>query len=596
MFAKEISMYRLEKYTSTNNIKYLRIVEYAKGGKRNVIKSLGRLSLYDDGTPDFFERLKSDFESGKRDFDDTSSKVVKISIDKSNTEYNHLHRRNVGYKFLESYYESLGIDKYLANIRSRNNIYQDLDGITRFLVFSRILNPVSKKATFDEMKDSYFDNLIDHDFKLEHIYQSLTELNKVSFNIQKSMFNYSNKLINRKLDTVYYDLTNYHFEIKQNDDDEGLRRKGVAKSHSPNPIIQMGLFIDSYGLPICYKLFKGNTNDKTTFRPMIKEYIKEYNLGRVIVVADRINQTKPNMGETVLDGDGYVVSKSILKGDEDYHKYILDESDYTWLNDNHNFKYKSRIVEKEYTSKDGRHITYKEKQVFYWSKEHYDSSIKENKYFREYLESVTLHPEKLKDNSGHKLDYLKVRNINRKTGEEIKIKKEYELNYEKLEKQLSLLGFYCITTSETELSELEIIEIYHNLSKIEDSFRVIKTNLNGRPVFCSTTEHINAHFLICFISLYLIRLLQLKIKENIKIDNTLDWSSGMSAYKIANALKEFQIDKLSISHYKVDEIKGDIKIIFDSFNIKDELNIPTKSELNTFFRQIKTNNKYNSYQ
>ena len=222
----------------------------------------------------------------------------------------------------------------------------------------------------------------------------------------------------------------------------------------------------------------------------------------------------------------------------------------------------------------------------YWSKKHYENSIKEKQSFRDYLERVTLNPDKLRDNKGAKEKYLNKTYIDKKTKKEVKVKVNYSLNDEKLEKQLSLLGYYLITTSEIEMDDLKVIDTYRNLGKIEDMFKTIKSTLDGRPIYVKTNDHIKAHFLICYISLVILRIIQEKTKPSIKPTKNYSFTHGMSMERIVSALNEFNSALISKGIFKVSKLENDIKTIAKSFKLTDELRLPTNSDILKFSKKI----------
>ena len=381
----------------------------------------------------------------------------------------------------------------------------------------------------------------------------------------------SKSSIGRNTELTYYDVTNYYFETMYGDDDEyeldendeikkdsndkpivkekGFRKKGVSKENRKEPIVQMGLFIDNNGIPVSHKLFPGNTQDKTTFKNVLENDVDEMNLGRIVIVADNGMNTQENKYLITDKENGYIVSKSVKKSWSKLRDWALDDSGYTNQKNNIGdvtFKYKSRINEIElvYKNSDGTKSKkkIKEKEIIYWSKKHYNREVKQNQKFIEYLESCKEHPDKLKDKERKSQEFIKTVDVDPKTGEIIKPEKLIIFLDDKLEKYKETMGYYSIVTSEIDTDDREIINRYHGLSRIEDSFRIIKSDLEGRPVFVWTEEHIKAHFLICFIALTIIRIMQYKIlkyqnKSTLNVDG---WEQGITAEKIKHALNCFK--------------------------------------------------------
>jgi transposase len=585
----------LEKIKQGNHI-YLRIVESYRtpvGPRKRVIHNLGNISQYDDGKPNLFERLKQRHEQGEVFYEDKPVKAkTRLLLDEEDL---YLNPKNLGYLFLEAVYETLGLHKLTSNIKSKTKLTFDLDGLTRLLVYGRILDPDSKSKTFRDQRNNYHHAIVDSD-EVKHIFRALDYLSAHGEDIQKSMFKNSQSMIERETDLVYYDLTNYYFEILQNDPDivdekantidPGIRKRGVCKANKRQPLVQMGLFVDRKGIPISYQIHPGNTQDKSTLRPAMKKGLKTYGIKRLIIVADRGINTRANLESVLEDGHGYVVSKSIKGGLKDFRAWVTDEEGYAYLPGEKTFKVKSK-TETRTVFVNGTSEEVKEKTVVYFSQKHYEQALKANRSFREYLESVEKNPDKLKDQEKNTVKFLKRTYIDKKTGEPVNVKINYTLDYAKIEKQMELLGYYAIVTSETDLPDREIIGIYHGLSQIEDAFRVIKSSFDGRPVHVRTKDHIDAHFLICFTALLILRIIQAKIKgSNLRQDKEKLWETGLSVDRIVKALNSYQSDKVG-SKYKVTFPEGDLKTIMEAFGAYEVLTLPEQYDIIQLAKKIK---------
>ena len=615
-----------------NGVPYLRLAESRydkdkKHQKKIIIKNLGPLSKFDDGKPDFLKRFREKFRNGELEFDGITyqNKILprysyEFDFDISNPLSHSIVFKNVGYKFLESVYEDLGISQAIRLLKSRSKIEYDVDGILKLLVFNRILDPKSKKKCF-ESKDLFYGQITTTE-DLNHIYKALDFLATNSKKIQNRMnTKIKNSSIGRVTNLTYYDVTNYYFETMYGDDDiyeldenneivkdekgkpviveKGFRKKGVSKENSKGPIVQMGLFIDNNGIPVSHKLFPGNTQDKTTFKDVLEHDVDEMDLGKIVVVADNGMNTQENKYLLVNKGNGYIVSKSVKKSWTTIGPWALDNKDYTEIKNALGevvFKYKSRIneIQLTYRNTDGTKSkkTVKEKEIIYWSKKHYEKEIHQNKKFIEYLEACKENPDKLKDKQRKSQEFIEVLDIDKKTGEVIKTKKVVVFLEEKLKKYKETLGFYSIVTSEIEEDDKEIINRYHGLSRIEDSFRIIKSDLEGRPIYVWTKEHIKAHFLICFIALTIIRIIQYKILqyENKSTLNVDGWEQGVTAEKLKEALLRYQcsVDKNGICLFT--GIDSELLKIYSALKIKYDLKSPTITELNKLLSKIKYSN------
>ena len=369
-----------------------------------------------------------------------------------------------------------------------------------------------------------------------------------------------------------------------------FREKGVSKENSKGPIVQMGLFIDNNGIPVSHKLFSGNTQDKTTFKNVLENDVDEMDLGKIIVVADNGMNTQENKYLIVDEGNGYIVSKSVKKSWTKMGPWALDDTDYIEIKNLLGevvFKYKSRIneIELTYKNSDGAKLkkNVKEKEIIYWSKKHYEKEIHQNKKFIEYLEACKENPDKLKDKQKKSREFIEVIDIDKKTGEVIKTKKVVVFLEEKLKKYKETLGFYSIVTSEIDEDDKDIINRYHGLSRIEDSFRIIKSDLEGRPIYVWTEEHIKAHFLICFIALTIIRIIQYKILkyENKSTLNVDGWEQGITAERIKQALNNFKACSDKNGTCLISTPDREIEKIVKSLGIKMP-NLTTIDKINKF--------------
>ncbi len=573
--------------TKNNGIDYLQVQESyyeningkSKQRKR-VVKNLGPLSRFDDGNPDFLKRLRKSFREGEplieelRDLIHTTPSTIKLEFDPSELSDCVCAPKNIGYFLPDALYDALGIYDVLNQYKSKSKLEYDLNGITRLLVFGRMLWPDSKLGTFENRKRYLFG--VAASASEREVYRALDCLSKASESIQKRMNTKIRAALGRNTEVCFYDVTNYYFEIGENDADGGLRKKGVSKENRSEPIVQMGLFIDDNGIPIAYRLFPGNHIDATTLRPAMKKTIDNMDFGRVIIVADGGINSGPNIAHILNGGNGYIVSKSTKKSDKTTKAWILNESGYTW-NSAMTFKVKSQIRTRKLKAEDGSTLEIKEKLVCYWSKSHYERERHENEKFIEYLDSVIANPDKLKDKQSKIAKFLKKTQVDKSTGEVVKTATALSLDVDKIREYIDLMGYYTIMTSEIDKSDDEIISKYHGLSRIEDSFRITKSDLQGRPVFVRTQEHINAHFLTCFIALTMFRLIQYKIlKHQGEVTNSTEkWESGLSADRIKDALATFQADALPGGYFRITEQGADVKLILQSIGIDADLRLPS---------------------
>jgi len=435
-------------------------------------------------------------------------------------EKNTSKRRNYGYIVIMKLYYELGLDTFLLNRQRRESkIEYNTSTIMKMLVISRILSPGSKKKAFERM-GRYFDFEKEGMFTLENVYRSLSHFAKLEKDIQLLMHDRITKNYGRNLDLIYYDVTNYYFEIDMEDD---LRKKGVSKEHRPNPIVQFGLAMDADGLPLSYEVFPGNESEKLHLRPMVFELYSKYNCGSVIAVADAAQNTGNNIYYLDEGNQGYVFSQTIRGSSKAFKEYVVDETGYEWHGDE--YKRKSRIERREiqvdFDRKDGtthkKKVLVDQRQIVFWSQKYAvrsrakrEGALKKAKYIIDNPSAYT------RATAHGALKYITNVEVDKETGE-IKAAKKgmpcFDLDVIREEEKYD--GYYAIVTNvfdegenKGKFSDGAIIDIYRGLWRIEDSFSVTKDELGSRPVFLSRDERIKAHFLTCYIALVIVRLIQ----------------------------------------------------------------------------------------
>ena len=288
--------------------------------------------------------------------------------------------------------------------------------------------------------------------------------------------------------------------------------RGVSKEHRPNPIVQMGLFLDSDGIPLGYELFPGNRNDATTLLPaMGKAGVRDIPWGRrAIVVADKGLNTSANIAACVLDGNGYIFSQSVRKATGELKGWVLDDEGYEG-NASGSFRLKSRISEKAVyvTGEDGRRrrVMVPVKEVAFWSRDYFERSRCERERVVEKSRAAIGRGDMSSAAAKTPVRYAKDMPVVRETGEAAS--HNWVIDEERIAADEEMDGYYCIVTSEQDMDDREVIDAYRGLWRIEESFRVMKGDFDARPVYCSTESHIRAHFLICYVALLAMRLMQL---------------------------------------------------------------------------------------
>jgi len=429
---------------------------------------------------------------------------VSISLDRSERlTPGQDNRKNIGYAAISKIYHSLGLHTFFSNHSRTWNTEYNTNSIMRLLIFSRILAPASKKKTF-EQKGMYFEKM---DFTLLDIYRCLSKISALKKAVTLHLHRQMMKMYGRSDALVYYDVTNYYFEIDEQDE---MRRKGVSKEHRPDPIIQMGLLTDSSGIPITYGLFPGNTNDCETYVPLFREIRKDFDLGRIIVVADKGMNTGDNIAYCLLSGNGYVFSQTVRGASKELLDYVFDESDYTAMGSG--FKIKSRHYPRMIyvTNSEGkkRRVRIYEKQIIFYSPDYDKRAKAERAVAVAKAKELVSDPTKYRRATSYgAAKYVRNLVFDEETGEILTSKQKPTFDEEKLREEERLDGYYAIVTSEWKESDERILDIYRGLWQIEEAFKVCKSDLEVRPVYLSVQDRIDAHFLLCFIALVIARLL-----------------------------------------------------------------------------------------
>ena len=466
------------------------------------------------------------------------NKKLTLEIDLNEKLPDESHTRyNMGYAVIMKIYHELELDRFFNNKARHEAFKYNTNSIMTLLTITRILHPSSKRRAY-EYKDMFFERF---DFELHDIYRALSYFSKIGLECQQFISDQIHEKFGRNTTLMYFDVTNFHFEIDKPDD---MRRYGKEKNNRPDPIVQMALAMDADGIPLYYKLFPGNTHDSKTFIPAFKDVCVRFAPGRFIAVAD-MGCTSSDSIFFLKGGDrdkcvnGYVFSFSIRKGAEKFKKYVLEDTGYTDKNgkplkEGFDYKVKSRIEVREIqvSMKNGSKKTYliDEKQVVFWSEKYAKKARTERAETIKKALDIIANPKNHNKNTAHgAAAYIKNIAFDRKTGEVYeKPGKKLIYDEEKATEDAKYDGYYCIITSELEMPEQRVIEIYRGLSDIEDNFKVSKTDLDIRPVHVSREDRINAHVLTCFISLVILRLIQKKTEYKFTPEQIINCLNNIS--------------------------------------------------------------------
>jgi hypothetical protein len=494
-------------------------------------------------------------------------------------------RQNYGYKYLEAAYDLLDIDRFIQDQMSRKKFRGGyLPGeIFKFLVLTRLLNPDSKRASC-QGKDSFYG--MRTEFTLPDVYRALDVFAEIEVELQRYLNEKVKETIGRDLSHAFYDVTNYYYEIDFPEGEEDVRQRGVSKEHRVDPITAMGLFIDGNGLPVSMSIFPGNTSETLTLQPTMKDVKDSYGLGRLVVVADKGINSAKNIDVLVNAGDGYVFSQ-ILKGTKGqrYHDHLFDAEG--WIaNAQETYRYK--LYNEEYTGSDaeGKKETRVRKVLLYWNQA--DANMakrKRDEKLARAIRSVKNNAYSIKKGID---EYTKENIVDAKTGEVLgNTKKLRSVDLEKADNDSLFDGYFCIITSELDFDEGTIRRVYGGLWRVEQSFRIMKSDLYARPVFVNKHEHIRAHFLICFVALLIMRIIQHKMGKN-----------ALSSERIARALNAATCRVLKGAIVHLDDVGGAIafqKRLNKDGDLVDTLAYSHEDEIALDFKFIQDTFRTNFY-
>lgn len=597
----------------TNNAKpYLRLVQSKRitrvDGKKipqkQVVLNIGPLSRYDDGQPNYVDRLKKSFKAGNplipalQEYcsSTTASETYRFTITKGSPDC-FGHPKLFSHVLIERIIEELGLNYLFSSYKNFTKLQYDVYGFAKLLIFGRLINPASKCATIRQ-NDDYYEPIL-KDFNPDNVYDTLSFITENKDKIIRRINTNLVKKAKRSPHIIYYDVTNFYFEIDDPDEDivdedgtvlvKGLRKMGVCKEERKLPLVQMGLFMDDNGIPISMEMFPGNTLDHLTLRPALKRNINDLDFSRFVLIADRGICNYMNLLHILDAGNGYIISKSLLKSTKKEREWAYDDNGYIAVSDD--FKYKSRIVKRNVKDENGNTRTIEQKVVVYWSKRFQQRCKKENKKFLDFLNKLEEVPENFRITALQSKSlkrFFKKECVNKKTGELLTASDIKPLiDFEKVNAYKKEMGYYQIVSSELTMDAQEIIEKYHGLTQIEEQFHSMKGELDTRPLYVRTPEHIEAHLLICFIALIILRIIQKRILNSGLLTNEEDlyWSTGLSGARIQTALNKWKVDKLPGDLYRFTDIDdSDLSLILKAFGI----NIPPKLYRRADLKSIKT--------
>ena len=566
----------------SKNAQSLYVVKSVYHNKKRTNKVVEKLGTYDklkqtlnedpiEWAKKYVEKLNEQEKNGTRNI------LVKYNPTKI-IEKDQQISFNGGYFFLEKIYYELGLDNICKEISQKYKFVYDLNNILSRLIYSRIIYPSSKFATF-ELSKRYIEQ---PNFELHDIYRALEVIANETDFIQSELYKNSLKISNRNTNILYYDCTNYFFEIEQ---ESGLKQYGPSKEHRPNPITQMGLFMDGDGIPLAFNITSGNTNEQITLKPLEEKILDDFKLSKFIVCTDAGLASNTNRKFNSQNDRAFITTQSIKKLKKHLMDWALSPDD--WYLSGDNKKYNITDIEKDEASME----LYKDRIFFKerWINENdveqkliVTYSLKYRNYQRQIRNSQIERATVAIANKSFKLDkcnqndfkrFIKKTNVT-KDGE-VAENKVLTLNNDLIKKEEKFDGFYGVCTNLEDNAE-EIIKVNQRRWEIEESFRIMKSEFKARPVYLSRDDRIIAHFTTCFLSLVLLRFLEKRLDEKYPSSQIISTLKNMNfSESIGNGY---------IPSYTRNDLTDDLH---SKFNFRTDYQIITDNSLKKILKQIK---------
>ena len=556
---------------SKNTINYYIIKDYTKNGKRSTkhVERIGNLEEVKKmaGNQDYNEWLKDYVKK----YNEEHCKKEIITIKKNNKkiiESNVNNNFNVGYLFLEKLYNELNIKIICDNIQDKYQFHFDLNEILSYLVYARIIYPSSKLETFKQCQ-----NFIQQPkFKLHDEYRSLSYIAENMDYIQEQLFNNSKNILKRNSKVIYYDCTNYFFEIDEEDD---LRKYGISKEHKPNPIVGMGLFMDGDGLPLSCNIYPGNMNEQKTLIPEETKIVDNFKLddSKIILCTDAGLASDEIKKYNIKDNRGFVITQSLKKLKEEDKNKVFDKSEWRIPNDLKNtynledIENNDSLKEKYYDTLFYKIIQTETKSVkqdlivtFCFRYFDYNRNIRNNQIERA---KKSIESNQVTRKGKNQNDYRRfIESTNSTKTGEIAENTSYSINQEIIDEEEKYDGYYALTTNL--VGDInEIFRIVKGRWEIEESFRIMKSDFLARPVNLSREDRIKAHFMTCFISLFIYRLLEKKLDYKYTTPQILDTLRNMTVLEQKGLGFEPEYERTTLTDYlhEIFKFNTDLEIV-----------------------------------
>lgn len=487
-----------------------------------------------------------------------NSKDIIIKLSKSSTIKEGKRTYRTGQLILQDIYSKLRFNNTFRNIKARNDYEYDAEAIFSDLIFARILEPGSKKSSY--ITANSFIEKVKYDE--HHVYRALSLFYKEMDYILKETYKNSNFLISRNSNILYYDCTNYYFEIE---DDDDFRKYGKSKENRPNPIVNMGLFMDGDGIPLSFSCFEGNKNEQLSLRPLEEKIIKEFNKANIIVCTDAGLASKNNKFFNSFAGRNYIITQSLKKLKKEDKEWALNKED-TFFELSSGKRVKFSDMEKD-------KVYYKESPLPIKNIEDQRLIVTYSPLYAAYQKQIRDKQVKRAENMVKDGKYKRNRNnpndpsrfvskTSTTENGEIALNEIYSIDEEKINEEEKYDGFYGITTTLQD-DVKDIVRVNERRWEIEEPFRIMKTDFEARPVYLQRSERIKAHFLICFMALLIYRILEKKLENKYTSSSIIKTLREMKHLKIEGAgyIPEFERTQITDDLQNVFKLGLDKEII-----------------------------------
>lgn len=497
-------------------------------GNKTTTKTVEKIGTYDEikkkcGDMEPLEWAKKYAAQRTAEEKKTKQDVIMRYSSSSLIDKNIRHSCNAGYLFLQDIYYSLGLNKICDSISEKYKFDFDLNDILSMLIYSRIISPGSKLSSLESAQRF----LEQPKCELHQVYRALEFIAKENDFFQAELYKNSQNVIKRKKEVLYYDCTNYYFEIEDEDD---FRKYGVSKEHRPNPIVQMGMFMDADGIPLAFSLFDGNQNEQPSMSPLEKKIIKDFDTSDFIVCTDAGLSSTANRKFNSIQGRGFVTTQSVKTLKSFLKDFCLDDDG--WYLPGSNKKYKLSELDED---ADYEKVFYKDRWInednleqhlivtYSIKYRNYQRTIRERQIERakKYIES----PSKLTKNRANDPKRFVEQGHCTKDGE-VADKVVTSLNQDQINTEAQYDGLYAVCTN-LEYDVSDIIRINQKRWEIEECFRIMKTEFKARPVYLSKKDRITAHFTSCFTALVIYRILEQKTGKKYTCEELIDTIRSM---------------------------------------------------------------------